>query len=223
MLKLKWFCKCGTQSTSIGNSHEWVKRRAKAYCPNLECGEKLNSFTTPCVIDDLRPREDDPFKILVVGRSETESFWFHNNIHNILPDSGKHIWISAHDTDSEEPHLPLSKHRVDHLVQAYDDIEFMEEGFTPMSLDQGIELLEFVNDHKDDVTTIIVNCEAGMCRSSATASVLSSALNGHDLGISKSDWFLPNTWVYQCLYSMVGILDGSRRTTQDEHHKARSF
>jgi hypothetical protein len=57
-------------------------------------------------------------------------------------------------------------------------------------------------DHKDDVSTIICECEAGMSRSARVAAALSHILQGQNKYFYTN--FEPNKWVY--------------RTIIDEHH-----
>jgi predicted protein tyrosine phosphatase len=74
----------------------------------------------------------------------------------------------------------------------FDDVLDDAYGYVPMSEVQANQIVDFVDDMKDEVTMICVHCEAGISRSSATAMSLSWWLNGNDSGIGSDTRYYPN-------------------------------
>ena len=87
--------------------------------------------------------------------------------------------------------LRLSFHDVDN--QWWDD-QGMPDKFRLMSDEDGERVAAFVNKHKD-VDLLIVQCEAGISRSSGMAAAILKHLTGDDSQIFGNRRFLPNRWV----------------------------
>ena len=113
----------------------------------------------------------------------------------------KHIVISISDIKSKRPNLPESDSRLDVLFVQFSDFDRiyptmpkdLKESLFNKRLAQAI--WRFVDKYKDEVDLIIVNCEAGISRSSAVAAGIGKVINDDDAAFFKH--FLPNMLVYR--------------------------
>jgi protein-tyrosine phosphatase len=64
-----------------------------------------------------------------------------------------------------------------------------------MSADQAGQICRFINQHKDDIGTVVVHCERGMSRSAAVAAALCASLGGDEEAFFRE--FQPNGHVYR--------------------------
>ena len=111
-----------------------------------------------------------------------------------------YVWISIRDLDKSFVKPPVDPLRKAVLNVAFDDTEKIDEKFLdrtlkPISDKQAMRIVEFVTAWKDKVNLCLVNCEAGISRSSGTALALSMLLNGHDSDILGTPRFAPNMLV----------------------------
>ena len=93
------------------------------------------------------------------------------------------LFMAFPDLDENYRALPPSAKR-------YNDGEL----FTPA---QAKEILSFVNRHKDEIQSIIVQCEGGMSRSAGVAAALSKIMNDDDARFFKGK--TPNMLVYSTI------------------------
>ena len=63
------------------------------------------------------------------------------------------------------------------------------------------QILDFVDSYRDNIDLIVVHCEAGISRSSATAGALSLILNKTDQYFF--DNYLPNALVYRKIINVA--------------------
>lgn len=131
-------------------------------------------------------------KVQIFSRKMAAAKEIHNNI--VEP----HIWISIRDKGKHKVKFPDNPHRLNQIFLQFDDVE--EEGtlwygreLKPISQSQAKKIADFVNQHKDTVDLVCVNCEAGISRSAGVAEAISLALNGHDSGIRDNHSYYPNT------------------------------
>lgn len=108
------------------------------------------------------------------------------------------IWIAI--TSPGNPAIkPASDHVLSTLNLWFDDASLDRpwplQQAQHMTDDQANQIVEFVNRWKDGVGLICVNCQAGICRSSAVAVELSLWLNKHDSGILDNYLYHPNRHV----------------------------
>lgn len=99
-----------------------------------------------------------------------------------------HIWISI--TDPKAPLAALKEHDAtlgilrlqfhDVDPKFYDLDDLASRGIYGMSEEQAKEILDFVDEHKDDVAIIAIHCEAGISRSQGVRSALSLLLDGYE-------------------------------------------
>lgn len=105
------------------------------------------------------------------------------------------IWISIRDYDSPRVKLPSSKFCKGRARLAFDDVvpvPGLRFG-APMMPQQAVALVEFVQEYQDQVDQILVNCIAGISRSSGVALALSMAMNGGDpQAIANNARYAPN-------------------------------
>lgn len=113
----------------------------------------------------------------------------------------KHIVISISDIDCDKANLPKLESRIDAMFLKFSDFDRITEGMNKEYKESLFNkrlaeaVWKFVDKYKDDINLIIVNCEAGISRSSAVAAAISKILNGNDDDFFK--YFLPNRLVYR--------------------------
>ena len=116
-----------------------------------------------------------------------------------------HIWISIYGNEVwEKPaELPANEHRKAELFLQFDDVTAPAHARTPMNEEQAKQIVGFVDEWKDKVSLICVNCEAGISRSAATAAALSLWLNGNHSGIVEGNGFFPNSHVQKGILNAI--------------------
>ena len=107
-----------------------------------------------------------------------------------------HIFISICNP-GKKIELPKNIYRKDVLELHFEDIEDIKENSVYFNMGIAEDILDFVNKYIGNVTTIVVQCEAGVCRSVAVASALSKIINNVDDNIFLTG--LPNMFVYTTL------------------------
>jgi len=118
-----------------------------------------------------------------------------------------HIYISITDPESRFPVLKDNPNRLKTLWIKFDDVDDKINTVNGKRLPKLFEvdhaeiILNFVEKFKNDVGTIITQCDGGISRSSATAGALSVIYNGSksDNWIFKSRQYYPNMLVYRTL------------------------
>jgi len=121
----------------------------------------------------------------------------------------KYIHISICSPDMDDVELPHNENRVATLYLKFHDIggdfdertksDFTEEEIISFSKDQAKLILDFVYNHLNEVEIIVVNCMAGISRSSAVAGALSKILNGDDMRFFNHKRWRPNSHVYKTI------------------------
>lgn len=108
------------------------------------------------------------------------------------------VVISIHDVNMPNARIRVGKCLRDVLFLGFDDVggSFFH-GTTPMSAEQAKQVAEFVLKWKDKVDGILVNCEAGISRSSGTCAAIMKYLTGDDSRIFESSMFCPNMTCYR--------------------------
>ena len=126
-------------------------------------------------------------KFLTLSEKEIKS-----TLYNKIQD--KHIVISITSEDSNEIVIPPNRDRLSQLHLKFDDVSDIDERFLYFTRGQALEILDFVEKHVNQVSLIIVQCQAGLSRSVAVASALSKIINYTDDGIYTKG--IPNMFVY---------------------------
>ena len=126
-------------------------------------------------------------KFLTLSEKEIKS-----TLYNRIQD--KHIVISITSEDSNEIVIPPNRERISQLYLKFDDVSDISEKFLFFTRAQAVEILEFVEKYINQVSLIIVQCQAGLSRSVAVASALSKIINYTDDGIYTKG--IPNMFVY---------------------------
>lgn len=130
-------------------------------------------------------------KFLKLSEREIKNSAIYNKIQD------KHIVISITSAESYETLIPPNINRVSELHLKFDDVSDIDQRFVYFTRDQAREILEFVNKYCNQISLIIVQCEAGLSRSVAVASALSKILNYVDDSIFTKG--IPNMFVYTTL------------------------
>jgi len=131
-----------------------------------------------------------------------------SGIEHDVPVKDSYIVISIHDTYSPPARIKRHRDLRASLELAFDDFVptrslELKGALTPMTVEQADEIWKFVDQHRDDVAAIVVQCEAGQSRSPAVAAALCKGMGGSD----RQFWrrYDPNRHVYRLL------LEASRR------------
>lgn len=93
--------------------------------------------------------------------------------------------------------IPATKNCRGIIREQFHDIEESREDGVLMDESQAKRIVRFVLDNASKVRTIVVHCEAGICRSSAVAAAFSMFFNGNDQEFFKA--FIPNKRVYRLI------------------------
>ncbi|MHA2013337.1 MAG: hypothetical protein ACTSWG_13285 [Candidatus Helarchaeota archaeon] len=123
----------------------------------------------------------------------------------------KHILISVQDPECDFVKLPKLKSRlawlglkffdmdIDRLKQKIKDVNNFcaKEKLIPFTHHHAKSILSFVNEWKDKVDYIYVNCVTGISRSAGIAGALNKILNGEDDYYFKH--YIPNRYVYRLI------------------------
>ena len=106
----------------------------------------------------------------------------------------KHIVISISGSEDKETIIPsnLSCEGVLHLK--FDDVEDIQDRYIYFNRGMAKDVFDFVEKHCMQISTIIVQCQAGLSRSVGLASALSKILNGRDDNVFTRG--VPNMFVY---------------------------
>lgn len=115
------------------------------------------------------------------------------------------IHISISDSDQSACVLTDCPTRLDQLFMFFEDWTYQDPhqpNYVLFNEDMAKEILDFVNGSlakHPDLDLIVVNCQAGISRSSAVAAALATILNGRDDFIFRDPAFAPNMLVYHTI------------------------
>lgn len=117
-----------------------------------------------------------------------------------------HVVISIQDPEYEFVKLPKNSTRLNCLQLKFHDIDdkyinntqkIIEYKFMPFTPSHAQKILEFVEEYKNKVSIILVNCIAGVSRSAGVAGALSKILNGEDKIYFQ--YYIPNKYIYKLI------------------------
>jgi predicted protein tyrosine phosphatase len=111
-----------------------------------------------------------------------------------------YVVISIHDPDREKPKVKQQAGlravlQLEFHDAAPSDRETLDPGVVVMSADQARQIWRFIDQHKDEVGAVVVQCEAGMSRSPAVAAALCASLGGDEAQFFRT--LQPNEHVYR--------------------------
>lgn len=110
----------------------------------------------------------------------------------------KHIVISIANPKAPRAKLPELESRIDALFLQFADSDNVSYDVSKGELfnkSLAETVWKFVDKYKDEINLIIINCEAGINRSSGMGAAISKILNGEDANFFK--YFIPNRLVYR--------------------------
>jgi len=91
----------------------------------------------------------------------------------------------------------------------FDDVE--QGDYNCITFEQAVQIKLFVNSIRNNVSLLIVHCEAGISRSAGIAAALMKVIYGHDWKIFESNMYCPNMTCYRI------VLDAFHdNSTEDE-------
>ena len=110
-------------------------------------------------------------------------------------DIPKTIIISITDVNADDNVFQPNAQIIDILRLKFDDVEINEHNH--ITKDDGRRIIDFVNQHINDVEQIVVHCEGGVSRSAGVCAALMKIINGNDWEIFKSGYYCPNMTCYR--------------------------
>ena len=124
----------------------------------------------------------------------------------------KYIHIIISSPHSAFIKLPENSFRVSQLFLQFQDIDIRQdlvdcltEDLQPISKSQARKIVQFFNKYKNEVNLTVINCEAGISRSSAIGASLTKLLGEDDSRFFKK--YLPNMLVYRTILNEGSILN----------------
>lgn len=129
-------------------------------------------------------------------------------------ESAPHVLVSITSPDGDRPPLPDNPAREDVLWMQFHDVEddgdtvsrwLRRNGVAPCFFNDAmaLEVAKFISAHPD-VEAVVVNCEAGVSRSSGLAAAVLKHKNGNDDQVMLDDRYHPNKLVYSKVLSALG-------------------
>jgi len=117
--------------------------------------------------------------------------------------------ISITDPDNEHPKIEMHSTLRGILQLSFHDLDNnhkLPRKYKIMSEEDGKQVAEFVEKNKD-VDLLIVQCDAGISRSSGMAAAILKHLTGDDSQIFEDENFIPNRWVYKKTLEALGGIE----------------
>lgn len=117
------------------------------------------------------------------------------------PIKEKHIVISITSAADREIVLPSNINRVSQLFLKFDDVQDIDSRYIYFDREMAQRILEFVEKHLNNISLIIVQCQAGLSRSVAIGAALSKIINYVDDRVYTKG--MPNMFVYITLLDQL--------------------
>ncbi len=161
------------------------------------------------ILDDRRtPRpihEGPRFAFQIISREQT---------HDYEP-TRPYLHIQVTNPDSYHSECVESDLCVAHLSLEFDDITRPLRGYHTVHYDHGRRIWDFVKEHGHKADLILVNCDAGICRSAGIAAALAEGIHGEGGSAPIFEHYVPNPLVYETvLMAKPEGLDFSRTTEE---------
>ena len=136
--------------------------------------------------------EEQKNKYKVMSRSVCERYCTQKHKKTAMIISIKSSW------DKELPALSKTKsNNVKFILSlSFDDINIEDDPKFAMTLEDGKKVADFVNQHYDEVDTIIVHCDGGISRSAGVAAAIMRVKEGDDFPLFDSRTKHPNMTCY---------------------------
>jgi len=120
--------------------------------------------------------------------------------------------ISIHDPELDKVHLNFTYNDV--LYLSFHDVERDYTGkYYPISKSDAIKIAEFTKKYYSKVRYIIVNCEAGISRSSGIAGAILKFFTNDDSQIFENKRYYPNM---NCYFMVLSALEEVKNETNQE-------
>lgn len=130
------------------------------------------------------------YKVMSRARCERYCTQKHKNTSMII--SIKSTW------DRELPYLSMNReNNVKFILSlSFDDLDIEDDPRLAMTIEDGKKVANFVNQHYDEVDTIIVHCDGGISRSAGVAAAIMRVKEGDDWPLFDSRIKHPNMTCY---------------------------
>ena len=137
--------------------------------------------------------------------------------HSYNPNIEDCVIISIKDWETEARFNNHNPHIKGILHLNFNDVEGDEPHC--MSRADAERIIEFVNQHVNNVQHIVVHCEAGVSRSAGTCAALMQIVNGDDSEIFNNPRFCPNMHCYRTvLTAYFGYYNEEAADEKIKHH-----
>ena len=94
-----------------------------------------------------------------------------------------------------------------------DERQTLEEKYKMITDSQALQIASFYYDHKDEITTLICQCEHGQSRSAAVAAAILEFRNRRGISVFSHDNYFPNKVVFRkvlsALKDCIPVLDAN--------------
>lgn len=140
-------------------------------------------------------------------------------VSNHLREEGNYCVISCTDPNTEFPSFPvgaLSRQCQAVLLLKFGDIDEPDIEEYPAITDEQAETVAAFIKANRHVDTLYINCDAGICRSSAVAAAASLYINGCDKWVWDDGRYMPNRYVYRKVLEALGLSNNYDRESKSE-------
>jgi len=129
-----------------------------------------------------------------VSRREVESYIW----------TTEHVHICIRDNKSLQPKIHFSTGNFGTLHLEFDDIDYNVEGHKLFTVNNARQIINFINRWENKIDLVIVNCEAGISRSTAVCAALAKSFGQDNSYFFKTG--IPNSHVYSTLLNEMNII-----------------
>ena len=138
------------------------------------------------------------YNIIIMGRDECLDY-----AEELLENNT--IIISVNDRDDNRAKFTENNKIIDILSLVFDDVEYEIENTKLMSVEDSLEIKNYIDIYKERIQDIVIHCTAGISRSAAIGCALSRYLNGDDTNLFKTGQYMPNKHVYRLMCSALNL------------------
>lgn len=134
-----------------------------------------------------RPIHEGPrFAFQVISREQTPYY----------APSRPYLHIQVTNPDSDQSENIASEFLVARLQLKFDDITGPLRGYHTVHYNHGKQIWDFLAQHAHEAELILVNCDAGLCRSSGIAAAIAEGIHGEGGSAPIFEHYIPNPLVY---------------------------
>ena len=189
---------CAAGGKANHQQRDWFAKRREMQ-PRLQAAIERGAKLAGPILDNhdierpiLFENEEGAWKVWVLSEGlASRTLLNEPYIHITVTDTGEY------NLEPLQANLP---HLVAYLPLKFDDCEKPVNGFYLFNEEQAKAIWNVIEENKDRAKLIVVNCHAGLCRSSGIAAAVAEHLNGNPCyGKAVFELFAPNKTVWSTL------------------------